>query len=461
MYRLAYRNFGDHEAMVLNHSVTNGSSMGVRWYELRRPLTGAYTLFQQSTFAPDATYRWMGSTAMDSAGDIALGYSAASSSVHPALRWTGRTSSDPMGTMRTETSVFEGPGSQTVASRWGDYSALRIDPSDDCTFWYTNEDALTNGNWETQIASFKFSNCGATQDFSLSASPSSRTVTQGNTTTYTVTVTPSGGFTGNVTLSVTGQPSGSNPTFSPTSINGGSGSSTMTTSASTPPGTYTLTITGTSGSLSHTATVTLVVNSSGGTGDFSISASPSSRTAPQGTSTTYTATVTPSGGFTGSVMLNASGLPSGATASFSPNPISPGNSTMTVRTSTSTPTGSFTLTITGTSGSLTHTASVTLVVTGFTISATPSSQTVTRPNSTTYTVTITPLNGFTGTVTFSARNLPSGATASFNPSSVVGHGTSTMTVSTTSLTSTGTFNVSIRGTSSGIRHTKTVTLIVN
>jgi hypothetical protein len=473
MYRLAYRNFGDHDALVVNHSVTAGSSVGVRWYELRSPLTGAFTLYQQGTFAPDATYRWMGSAAMDQAGDIAIGYSASSSSVHPALRYTGRIPTDALGTMRTETSIFEGAGSQTGGlTRWGDYSALRIDPGDDCTFWYTNQYLPSNGsfNWATFVGSFKFSNCGSTTpDFSLSVSPFSQTVTQGSGTSYTVTSTALNGFTGNVSLSVTGLPSGANATFGTNPITGGSGTSTMsvTTSTSSPAGTYTLTITGTSGTLTHTATATLVVTAVPQP-DFSLSVSPSSQTVIQGNGTSYTVTSTELNGFAGNVSLSVSGLPSGANATFGTNPITGGSasSTMSVTTSTSTPTGTYTLTISGTSGSLTHTSTATLVVNaigppGFSISASPSSQTVARPNSTSYTVTVTALNSFTGTVTFSARGLPFGATASFNPTSVAGHGTSAMTVSTTPSTQTGTFNVRIRGNSGGTTHSVTVQLIVH
>src|SRR6266576_1896441 len=274
MYRLAYRNFGDHEALVFNHSVAAGSSVGVRWYELRSPLTGAFTLYQQGTFAPDSTYRWMGSAAMDQAGDIAIGYSASSSSLFPAIRYTGRIPSDTQGTMRAEISLLEGTGSQTAGlSRWGDYTALRIDPSDDCTFWYTNEYQPSNGsfNWATFIGTFKFTNCGGAPapDFSVSASPASQTVVQGNPASYTVTVTPSGSFDGPVSLNTTGLPSGASATFSPASI-AGSGNSTMsvTTSTSTPTGSYTLTITGTSGGLSHSTTVTRVVNSAGSVNFF-------------------------------------------------------------------------------------------------------------------------------------------------------------------------------------------------
>jgi len=200
-----------------------------------------------------------------------------------------------------------------------------------------------------------------TPDFSLSASPSSQTVTQGDSTVYTATVTPSGGFSGTVTFSASGLPAGAGASFNPASV-AGSGSSTMTvtTSGATPPGSYTLTITGTSGSLVHSTTVTLVVASA--TADFSLSATPSSRTIVRRGSTTYTVTVTPSGAFAGAVSFSVSGLTGGATASFNPTSVNTsGSSTMTVNAGNKT--GTFTLTITGTSGSLQHSASVTLIVT--------------------------------------------------------------------------------------------------
>src|SRR5207237_9827462 len=104
MYRLAYRNFGDHESLVVNHSITAGSSTGIRWYELRSPGSSP-TIFQSGTWAPDANYRWMGSAAMDGAGNIALGYSVSSSSTKPAIRFPGRLAADPPGTMTPRASV--------------------------------------------------------------------------------------------------------------------------------------------------------------------------------------------------------------------------------------------------------------------------------------------------------------------------------------------------------------------
>lgn len=164
MYRLAYRNFGDHESLVVNHSVTVGSSVGVRWYELRSPGTSP-VVYQQSTFAPDSTYRWMGSVAMDRNGDMLMGYSASSSSINPGIRITGRLATDPLNTMETETDVYDGGGSQfsntRTLSRWGDYSSVSVDPSDDCTFWFTTEYLKNDGvfNWSTHIAKYNFATC--------------------------------------------------------------------------------------------------------------------------------------------------------------------------------------------------------------------------------------------------------------------------------------------------------------
>ena len=161
MYRMAYRKFSDHERVVVNHAVASGGHVGVRWYEILDP-SGAVTVHQQGTFAPDATYRWMASAAMDKLNDIAIGYSASSSTIHPAIRFTGRVPTEPLGTMGSESSILEGTGSQTGGlSRWGDYSALQVDPSDDCTFWYTNQYQKVNGSfdWSSHIGSFKFSSC--------------------------------------------------------------------------------------------------------------------------------------------------------------------------------------------------------------------------------------------------------------------------------------------------------------
>lgn len=167
MYRLAYRRFADgHESLVVNHTVkvsgTKRSQVdGVRWYELRNP-NGTPTVYQQGTFSPDSTDRWMGSIAMDRLGNIALGYSASSSSVYPSILYTGRVPSDALGTMEAENSILTGTASQTgTLHRWGDYSAMTVDPVDDCTFWYTTEYEKVSGsfNWSTRIASFKLPGC--------------------------------------------------------------------------------------------------------------------------------------------------------------------------------------------------------------------------------------------------------------------------------------------------------------
>jgi len=171
MYRLAYRNLGTHEALVVNHSVTAGSSVGVRWYELRPDASHNLSIFQQGTYAPDSNFRWMGSIAMDQSGNIGLGFSVSGTSMHPGIHYTGRLATDPAGLMTEgENSIFDGAGSQDNSGggggyRWGDYSAMSIDPSDDCTFWYTNEYIPSTGefNWSTRVGSFKFPSCGPAQ----------------------------------------------------------------------------------------------------------------------------------------------------------------------------------------------------------------------------------------------------------------------------------------------------------
>jgi hypothetical protein len=223
-------------------------------------------------------------------------------------------------------------------------------------------------NGTTYVIQLEFSNAAnncvnfpaqSTPNFTLSASPSSLSVTQGSSGNSTITVTPSGGFTGSVSLSASGLPAGvtatfgTNPTTS-TSVVTLSASSTATT------GTSTVTITGTSGSLTHTTTISLTVNGVA-TPDFSLSASPASLTVKQGTNGSSTITVTPSGGFTGSVTLSNSALPSGVTASFGTNPTT-STSVLTFTASSTATTGTSTITVTGVSGSLTHTTTISLTI---------------------------------------------------------------------------------------------------
>jgi IPT/TIG domain len=165
MYRLAYRNFGTHEAMVVDHTVNVSGHGGVRWYELRKT-TGPWSIYQQSTFSPSADSRWMGSVAMDKSGNMAVGYSTSSTSVYPSIRYAGRISTDPLGALsQGEATLIAGTGIETDWSgRWGDYSSMSVDPSDDCTFWFASEYFATTSDrgWRTRIGSFKFPSCGST-----------------------------------------------------------------------------------------------------------------------------------------------------------------------------------------------------------------------------------------------------------------------------------------------------------
>jgi hypothetical protein len=459
MYRAAYRNFGDHESIVVNHAVTVGSSVGVRWYELRGVTTTA-SLFQSGTFAPDASFRWMGSAAMDQAGNIAIGYSVSSSSIKPQIRVTGRLAGDPAGTMtQGETTIVAGAGAQgPTLSRWGDYSSLSVDPIDDCTFYYSNEYIPANGtfNWRTRVASFKLSPCGG-DDFSLSASPSAVSLAPGGTGTSTITVTPTGAFAGAVALSISGLPAGAGASFSPATT---TSTSVLTLDAGTAAaGTYPLTVTGTSAALTHTTTVTLTVT---GPADFSLSASPASVSVPQGGSGTTTIAVTPQNGFAGAVTLSVAGLPAGATGTFGTNPTT-GTSVLTLNVDAAVAAGSYALTVTGSSGSLSHDTPVTLVVTppgSFSLSATPASLTVQHGRSGTYAVTITRTAGFSDAVALSVSGLGSGVTGTFNPSSATGT-SSTLTINASGNAQRSTFTLTITGTSaSAPTATTTVTLTI-
>ena len=165
MFRLAYRKFTNgRESVVGNYTVSAGGVAAVRWFELRAVTTAPF-VFQESTYQPDTTWRFVGSGAMDKSGDLAIGFSASSEAIDPQVRYAGRLRSDPLNTLaQGEAVLVSGGGSQTSTSnRWGDYSALTIDPVDDCTFWYTQEYyAITSDiSWKTRIGSFQFAGCSS------------------------------------------------------------------------------------------------------------------------------------------------------------------------------------------------------------------------------------------------------------------------------------------------------------
>ena len=340
MFRLAYRNFGDHESLLLNHSVqvivSGVAGGGVRWYELRA-VTGsaAPTLYQQGTFAPNADFRWMGSIAMDAAGNIALGYSLSGTTIYPGISYTARGDGDPAGSMTlAETVLQPGAGAQGAtpfkgSNRWGDYSSMSIDPVDDCTFWYTAEYMPVTGNWSTAIASFELASCGA---FRVTA-PSVAAATRGGSTTLTVSVGPASGATGTVLLSAAGLPAGVTATFNPSSVSIPATSTlTLVADASTTqtlravPARVVATLQGTTQTRSAALALDVLGN------EFGLTASPQLTPLSASAARTIDVRTKPMSGAVESIALSTGPLPPGVTAAFDPaTVIAGGGSTLTLQ----------------------------------------------------------------------------------------------------------------------------------
>ena len=251
MFRNAYRNFGDHEALTGNITVSSGGVAGIRWFEVNNATSGTPAFTQQGTYQPDSTWRWMGSVAMDNDSDLALGFSASDATIHPQVRYAGRLAGDPPGTLgQGEAHLFDGAGSQTdTVSRWGDYSDMTVDPIDDCTFWYTQEYYQTTSsfNWRTRIGNFRFPEC---------------------------TPPPIGTLEGTVTDSVTGDPiAGAHISVAPIGASATTGPDGHY-SLILPVGTYDVTASA-FGYLSQTANGVVITDGGTTTQDFALVAAPS------------------------------------------------------------------------------------------------------------------------------------------------------------------------------------------
>ena len=264
MFPVHYRAFGTTETITGNFVTKIGTNnqSGIRWFELRRTggVAGGWSLFQEGTFAPadtpgQQTNRWMGATAMDSAGNIAMGYSIdrVTPALFPSLAYVGRQAGDPAGVMTTgETMLVTGASSQSNFDRWGDYFQMGVDPVDGCTFWFTGE-YMAAANWNTRIASFRFDACG-TPTFTMSGSPLTQNVCAASPspsalTPVAITVGSVSGFTSPVNLGFgAGLPVGFGGSYTVTPVNPpGSSQANLTVTNAAAPGLNALTLRGSSG----------------------------------------------------------------------------------------------------------------------------------------------------------------------------------------------------------------------
>ena len=489
MYRLSYRNYGSYQQFVVNHSVqvSSGSQQtGIRWYAIRNSSGSTpFAIYKESTFSPDSTYyRWMGSIAQNKNGDLGLGYSTSGVTSVPGIAVTGLLNGADSG-MELEQRIYNGSNQsyQGGYSRWGDYSSVSVDPTDDCNFWYTNEYVTPpvlsfNYLWQTVIGEFSFPDCsgsGTSPGFTLSPSPSTQSISPGATAAYTITVASQNSYAGTVDLTLSGCPAGASCTItSPVTLTANgtqTASLSVSNTGSLAAANYNINITGTdsvTSSLTSTTSVGLTVNPPP---TFSLSTSGSPQSVTQGGAASFGISVSALYGFNSAVTLSVTGgcptSPAGA-CSFSPtNTITGGNGTATlnVATNTTTTAQTYTINISATGGGVTQTASVSLTVNtaatsgNFSLSASPGSINLRGNGTAAYTVTVTPSGGFTGSVTLSVSNgLPQGATATFTPNPwTSSYTSSTLTVATLN-TPKGNYTLTITGISGSLTSSTTVSL---
>ncbi len=300
--------------------------------------------------------------------------------------------------------------------------------------------------------------CGL-PNFTVSISPASRLVSQGSSTTYTITVTATGGFTGTVTVKP-GVPLGATGDFLSIDINT-SGTATLTvTNNNVALGTHPLLVRAVSGDMHRTALTSLTAP------DYFISAMPSAQSVQAGNSVNYTASLTPIAGFTGPVTFSTTGLPVGATTTFTPPAVTTsGSTTLKVNTALTTTPGTYSFNIVGTAGGTQRTVPAVLTVTSpppdFVFTGNVSfiravNVSLTDKES----LAIVPVGGFNGTVSFSVSGLPAGAKAYFSPQTISTSGSTLMSVDPGTTNVDGTFPLTITASSGSLSHSVTTSLII-
>ena len=442
--------------LTASATATTGGPTTVTIQGTSGALTETTTLSLTVTAAPSFTL-----SPSPSSVSVAQGSNGTSTiSVNPFNGFTGSVSLSVTSTLPTGVTAGFSPNPTTTGS-----STLTLTASATATIGgptTVTVQGISGGLTKTATVSLTVT---PPPNFTLSPSPNSLTIAQGGSGHSAITVNPTNGFTGSVTLSVSSTlPSGVTASFSPNPTTGSSTLTLSATASATTGGPVTVTIQGMSGALTQTTTLSLTVTPPP---NFTLSPSPNTLSIGQGSSGTSTITVSPTNGFTGNVTMSVtSTLPTGVTASFSPNPTTT-TSTLTLTASpTATTGGPVTVTVQGASGALTQTTTVSLTVTAapaFTLSASPSTLSIVQGSNGTSTITVNPTNGFTGGVSLAVTStLPSGVTASFNPTTTTSPtNTSTLTLTASaSATTGGPVTVTVTGTSGSLTQTTTVSLTV-
>ncbi len=445
--------YAPNAAPVNSVTVTTGASaVALRLQEFSgvattNPLDGSNGTAGHSTSASS------GSVTPTGANDLAVGYIAGHASAQAITVTSPGYTLQPQQTTTSPNTVSVKSGYQVLANT----AAQNFSGNFPATMY-----------WSDGVALFKAGSSAPPppSDFSITASPTSRSVAAGSPASTTINTAVTSGVAQSVALSATGLPTGFSASFTPSTVNSGANSTmTVSTASTTPVGSYPITVTGTGSSATHSTTFTLTVTAPP-PNDFSISASPSSKSAVAGSAATSTINTAVTSGVAQSVALSATGTPAGSLVSFSPSTVNAGaSSTMTITTGSGTAPGLYTVTVTGIGTSATHTTTFALTVTtpptnDFSISASPASGTVVAGSPTSTTINTAVTSGVTQSVALSAAGAPSGSLVSFTPSTVNAGASSTMTITTGSGTTPGPYAVTVTGSGVSAVHTTTFTLTV-
>jgi hypothetical protein len=420
--------------------------------------TGSSTVLQDFDIGAVGQSYYYPALRVDGTGNLDVVYGYSSASDYPSIALTGHAAQDPPGSLTPAIVLKHGTApDQTSPARYGDYFGAGVDPSNPSTVWVVGQYVSTTGGlWSTYIASMKM------VSFSVSASPNYANVAAGSSASATITLTSTGGFSGNAVLTASISPSGPTVSVNPSAVSipsGGSASSTLTvqTSTSTPSGVYNATVTATSGSLSFTTFMLVRVGP-----DFSMSPSPSNLAVKVASSGSFTVTLTSQNGFAGNLSLSVSSVPAGPTVSITPGSVSlsagaTATSTLTVRAPSQS--ASYLITVSATSGVVSHSTVVTFNSFDFGIS-TAGSITLQAGSTKSSMVTLSSLNGFTRNLTIILSVSPSGPAVSVSPSTVSiapsRLGNATLTLATSAGLAAGNYSVIVSARGGGLPHWATV-----